>query len=478
MSAYENWKVELALAGQPDAAIPVWDTDITGYVSGPVRIGQGRQSEFTTVQPATLSLVLDNADHRFTPGNTSSPYYPNFKQARRVRVRETIGNRTFDLFSGYLELPDISDWAQQGTAQTITVTAVDRLTRLDRARKFVSTLSEHVVYNGGSTLKGYWMCTEAATPFASSVNPALHPPLRAVYGSGALATSSGTAQVLPQQGTMPPGEDLKPVRLTVATDSDGFTAQWYELTADYTEAPSRYGNLTLSAGQVLTAVVWINPDETGGDIQPAALQIAYDESGPTGSGFLTLYTGTNATWRADVNGTAFSGNIAGSGFGVGLTKGQPYPVAIRYGYSPQVFELWVGKNVTTGTLTGSAPTTTTITSISSASTFQGTWGHAQIYVGAATDWTSTHLSAQIDMAWQGLAWQTPAQRIRTIAQYASMPAGELSLDDGTTNLAKASLTGKTPLAAMREAEVTEQGVLYADGAGRLVFQDRRVRYNV
>src|ERR687888_157343 len=40
-----------------------------------------------TNSPVTLSLTLDNSDGRFTRLNPSSPYYPNVKHNRLIRVR-------------------------------------------------------------------------------------------------------------------------------------------------------------------------------------------------------------------------------------------------------------------------------------------------------------------------------------------------------------------------------------------------------
>jgi len=42
----------------------------------------------------------------------------------------------------------------------------------------------------------------------------------------------------------------------------------------------------------------------------------------------------------------------------------------------------------------------------------------------------------------------------------------------------ATLAGDTPLTAMRDAERTEQGLLYVDGSGNLIFKDRRTLYNI
>jgi len=69
------------------AASRTW-TDITDYVKTAegVRIGHARQDEFSQPGPNTCSLTLNNSDGRFTPGLASSPYYPNVKIGRPLRV--------------------------------------------------------------------------------------------------------------------------------------------------------------------------------------------------------------------------------------------------------------------------------------------------------------------------------------------------------------------------------------------------------
>jgi hypothetical protein len=79
--------VECAFATQPMAASPTW-TDITAYVLAREGITRtwGRPDEFGQIQPSTLSLTLNNRDGRFTRSLTSSPYYPNVKNGKRIRV--------------------------------------------------------------------------------------------------------------------------------------------------------------------------------------------------------------------------------------------------------------------------------------------------------------------------------------------------------------------------------------------------------
>lgn len=82
--------IEVAFDTQPMSTTPIW-TDITPYVDPPIIITRGRTDEFSRVQPATMSMTLDNSDGRFTRGLTTSPYYPGVKTGKRVRVNVRHG---------------------------------------------------------------------------------------------------------------------------------------------------------------------------------------------------------------------------------------------------------------------------------------------------------------------------------------------------------------------------------------------------
>jgi hypothetical protein len=85
-------KVEIAFnAGYttPDAS-RVW-TDVTSYVEPdqPISGRNGRQDERSNADANERRLVLDNSDGRFTSGRAASPYFPNVKIGRPIRVTTT-----------------------------------------------------------------------------------------------------------------------------------------------------------------------------------------------------------------------------------------------------------------------------------------------------------------------------------------------------------------------------------------------------
>lgn len=72
-----------------DSYAPTGFTEITQFVrsiSGNLR---QRTYEIGRIEAGSISLTLDNHDGRFTPGTHRSPYFPDIKANRRLRVRGT-----------------------------------------------------------------------------------------------------------------------------------------------------------------------------------------------------------------------------------------------------------------------------------------------------------------------------------------------------------------------------------------------------
>lgn len=84
--------VEMGWGGLVQAPDTITWTDITPYadVAQGVSITRGASDELSDTQPGTATLILDNADGRFTPGNASSPYYPYVRRNAPIRISVTV----------------------------------------------------------------------------------------------------------------------------------------------------------------------------------------------------------------------------------------------------------------------------------------------------------------------------------------------------------------------------------------------------
>lgn len=112
-------------------ATPTW-TDVSDYVLRIPLIRRGRQNELGRFEAGTAEIVLDNADGRFSPGNTWSPYAGAITPMRRVRISATYNAVTYRLFTGYIEAWPPS-WAG-GLVGEVTIRCVDAFKILAQAR--------------------------------------------------------------------------------------------------------------------------------------------------------------------------------------------------------------------------------------------------------------------------------------------------------------------------------------------------------
>lgn len=88
-------------------------TDISSYVRE-FTTKRGRQNELGQFVGGTLSLLLSNADNRFNPNNTSSPYYDSTNAITKiqpykvVKVSATYDSINYVLFYGFLDTIPVS----------------------------------------------------------------------------------------------------------------------------------------------------------------------------------------------------------------------------------------------------------------------------------------------------------------------------------------------------------------------------------
>lgn len=474
MSPWENHRLEWS-ADPLSVALPTWQ-DITAYVHGPILISTGSPSIGSaagTARPATLAATLENIDHRFTFGNTASPL-SNWKPGRRVRCYEVIGNRRFDWFSGYMQPPETDDWAEKGADQFVTVTAVDRLGRFATARPFVSTLAEHVLYNGGGALRAYYPLGDPGNLYRPIVGAATYAPL-----TETLAISAGGDQA--QNNYRAASAAIGADDLSVPAFAPQYLIGTPSIAIAETELTASYngGAGITTTGASVTVACWVNPSTSSVNAQWRPLQVGFGTG--LGGGYIRLRRTSNDEIPAQVWKASFVDDLLGawsaSAYGIGATM-VPTLLACRINLTANTMSLFVNGFQFDATVTGTMPSSMLLLSAIVGDNYAGTLGHIQIYDSTSTsDHTFAAHQAQYAMGVGGLANQTTGQRIQTLAQYAGVGATELSyVDPGTSYMQRATLAGQTPLAEMGVAETAEQGRLRANGAGLLVFDPRTRRY--
>jgi hypothetical protein len=107
----------------------VW-TDVTdrlNFSRGSLKITRGRKEPYGNVNPSVMSFNLYNPDGEFMTCNTSSPYYPNVVENKRVQWKVTKGGVTYTRFNGFIQSwePDFPTGDLIGAS--VAVSATDAL---------------------------------------------------------------------------------------------------------------------------------------------------------------------------------------------------------------------------------------------------------------------------------------------------------------------------------------------------------------
>ena len=134
--------------------------DITSYVRQEpgIDIQFGVMAESAVADANTATLVVNNADGRFSPRNTAGAYYPDLKRNTPLRVTQDAVVRFVGEVS---EFP--SRWEPSGGDVWAPLTASGILRRLQRASALDSTLTSAARYllTEHGELLGYWPVEDA-----------------------------------------------------------------------------------------------------------------------------------------------------------------------------------------------------------------------------------------------------------------------------------------------------------------------------
>lgn len=165
----EPVQVELLING-------VW-TDITAYVmvrdnSGNIAITRGMRDEGSQTDHATLRLLLDNRDGRFSPRNPVGTYFGLIgrNQPIRVSVPNGIGGKAYRFWGEVSAWPQM--WDPTGTDVWVELEASGILRRLSQGPASENSLTYRAINVPAlSGLRAYWPCEDAsgATQIASAL---------------------------------------------------------------------------------------------------------------------------------------------------------------------------------------------------------------------------------------------------------------------------------------------------------------------
>jgi hypothetical protein len=112
------------------SGVGTW-VDVSADVKAVDTRGCGRQYERGTIEGGTATVTFNDPNRKYDPSNTSSPFWPNVKKNRKIRITCTFGGSTYQLFKGFIERwPPVWDVPRY---TEITITAGDGFKPLNLA---------------------------------------------------------------------------------------------------------------------------------------------------------------------------------------------------------------------------------------------------------------------------------------------------------------------------------------------------------
>ncbi|RNM13289.1 hypothetical protein [Nocardioides pocheonensis] len=387
------------------------------------RFSRGRQDWQGGVTSGDLSLTLNNADGRFTPGSTILATPSPIKVDQRIRIKETVNATTFTRFTGYVKSWPVAWPATVSSWSTVRLVATDAQARAER-QVLKSVVDEEF---GIDTPIAYYPVDDAAgTVLATDRSGNQHDPL-ALSGSGVLGdTSRGlTSAMLHSTGVLQASYgaagvpavgvcfafSASPVTATVTIGAFGSSATDFIGTG--------FGIFQISSsGNLYNLVFYIAGNGANG--------IASSTTVADGNLHVAEVQYSGGTWTLYLDGSAV-GSLAGSA---------PSPVALLR---------FVGDTFNTNA---------TVAQVALFSTATG----------------SARAASRAKAILTGFAGESGVARITRLAGYANLPVG--TLDASLTNVAAAETAGRSPWDALQQAANAEVGVVYFDGSGNLTFHNR------
>jgi hypothetical protein len=460
-------------------------TDVSAYVEGTesIDITYGRADELSTPDPNQLTLTLDNRDGRFTPEKASSPYYPNVKKGKPIRVTVTYAAVDYIRFTGYInEWPLV--WPDgSSAASTVTVTASSRRARMGQTAPLTSAIRAAYLETDPVA---YWPMDE------NQINTAGQQIFRDVTNSvnidnrawGSIGSFYNTEAMKPvvHDGTQGPTDEQSLVRFPSRNTTDAFNAYvgagsaisinssaecTVELVARITGYDIDNTNIVYVMGiwssDLLQGIEFViasdgtgDAADTGGGQQMPYIDV---DSGPTAFVFNDLAP----LYDPDVYATATDGEL------------HHYALTLSGGNTVKAY--LDGELLQTGVL--DAPHTYdrrfTVIAVGKMVYEATLWaGHLAVHDVALTDAeVLVHARAATAVS------ETDAERVERVAGRIGVPAAEIDVEASiAAPLGPQPEAGRSAAEVIDEAAASTAGIVYDTRPGHLAMQARNHRYNL
>lgn len=425
--------------------------DITDYVrlADGYSITRGRADEMSQVEASTLTLNLDNTDGRFTLGDTTLGAAIAIDQM--IRVTHTIDDTDYVRFTGYVQTWPIA-WTSGGEEYAVAqITATDLFARLARTTPMLAPIQQEM---RNDDVIAYWPLTEDGYP------------ARDLSGHG------------------------QPVLIGYGEDNP---VQW------------KSGPVSSADGQAGLRITdqtnWLTTQTSSGMDMPLD-EVDYDDGDDTAvlcvsfllrttnndGSLIQLYDGTS-TYAIGIGSSGHIRVVTQTGSVPGDTSTDMHgSVAVDDGTKHYV-EWQFSADLSTNTLyvdgvedsltgTSSAIDPVALTRVTVGAEFIGTFGRLSAFrIGhLAIGQNTANAADRASVVLNGFLSDSSDERVQRYAEYAGVDDSDMDLETGVmTNTWVLDTGGMNALDAMQQVVLSEAGLLFVDGSGDLVMQNRTHR---
>lgn len=452
----------------------VW-TDVTSRVWSATG-GRGRSYEMATPNSGQMTFHIDNSDGALTPENINSPYYPEVKLFKRIRLVVAHLGAQKTLWTGYIESYPLQYMLDGAHFETIPLVATDTLGALNRI-----TLGR--VYE--SFIKAmkpvrYWPLTDR-TAMGEYYCQVTGKVAREMSYGGSPKISASASPILGDEGAsvpyfdpprpgMPnddtPPENFSMIRLTHGAGAEipNFHTGTWSMTVSFFVPPS-----TLQIGDCVLINI--------ADANSAAANFIQFRAGRVQSNMLWFHLNDSIAAITQLN------------TGRNIDDGFPHTLYFEMSSSLENSWKWSFDGSTLATVSS---TDFNFANIATRGTVDvgASWpvsnsNHGQAYRGFVSNvvmfdraLTQTEVSNMANLANGGLLLQSVDTRIDWILRTANKSALlGTAVGPGSINLQSSHAGGKTAAAAITDVNSWELGASYVNGDGMIVPVGRHARSN-
>lgn len=429
-------------------------TDITRYVRHLDLQRSQRTYELNRFESGTATVTIDNTGGRFSPVNSSGPYWPNVRTMVPIRVRATWAGIRYNLWTGLVERwPQV--WEDPALSEP-QVTCVEWIAALSQ-NSFYSTYVEEVLLDKPVA---FYPCTESSSSSGAGNLVGTDVAPIVVGRQGTAGTALGGTAVAYDGGSAvdfnpnaaPPAADYLDLSKAPSVNPSVATGWTFEIWALQNGAPPAvpsplFTQLRADSSRAGFEIV-ISRTFLGQISLWVGNTVVYDSGGisfGTGPVYLVLSLDTGGTVRFYVNSAT--------------------PV---YTGTPTLGAVPVASVVGGDWFTGTTPRFS----------FKGFAGMIGVYNYALS---ATRINGHFQVGRLGGFLETTGQRAARLLTYAGWPYAPRSIQVGLSNAGSAGGTGlsgidgNSALEALQDNNDAEGGQLYAAADGTVVFESRTYR---